>query len=91
MSEVEEACGEQDWDRAMAISQQILEMQREAGERPPEMMIMPDDSEEVQEVMKHIEEEEEDFEHEMVVSLLCGLRVMSVYSCIWHLCCVRLS
>jgi len=64
MSEVEEACGEQDWDRAMAISQQILEMQREAGERPPEMMIMADDTPEVQALMHQIEDNEEAYEHE---------------------------
>ena len=44
-------------------------MQREAGERPPELMIAPDESEEVQAVIQHMEEEEVDFEHEMEVKL----------------------
>jgi hypothetical protein len=63
--EIQEACGEQDWERALAITQQVMERQREAGERPPEMITMSDDSSAVKQVMEEAEQEALEIEKEL--------------------------
>jgi len=65
---MEEMVGRQDWDSAGAMVFQIIERQRETGERSAELIFAADDDEAVLALQAQMEEAEANFEAEMAQS-----------------------